>query len=851
MQDEKRDYSTIPASQDASAETPAAGGMMQGARVPSQAASFRSEAQLKAMIRAFDGLIYVCSQDYRIEFMNERLIERTGYDATGELCYKVLHDRDSICDWCVNPRVLKGETVRWETKSPKDSRWYYIVNTPLYNENNTVSKMAMIQDITDRKNAEDSLREARDSLGLMVEERTAELVENGRKLMAEIEERRRTERALLESEGRYRSVVDHIGIGVALISPNMEILTLNKRMKKWFPHIETSKKPLCYQSFNTPPLDDVCAYCPAYKTLKDGKVHEAVSETPVGNEIRNYRLISTPIRDIDGNIIAAVELVEDITARLKMQEKLLESEIKYRAIFETSAAATMIIDETAKILLVNSEFERLTGFSKEEVEDRKSWLEIIAEEDRPRLQEYHRLLGIDGESIPRHHEYRLVNKSGDIRDIYMTVAMIPGTKQSVSSHLDITDRKRVEEAHRQTSAYLENVFENSPDAIGIVDKHGKLIMWNKMAAELYGYSFGELRGKSSFDLYADKEELGRMLARLRETGSVNRWEMLMKRKGGGMVPCDLSIGLLKDSQGGNMGSVCVARDLTDIKKALTDLKASNARLSLEIGERTRAEEELSRYRDRLEELVKERTEELARANEMLMLEIAERKGAEEALKFFSYSVAHDLKSPAIGIYGLTKRLYAQYKDILDEKAGAHCDQILKASEHIADLVEKVNVYIATRESGLSLERISVKEILSMLKDEFAARLTDRRIEWLEPEADIEFYADRLAVLRVFRNLIDNALKYGGERLTKICIAHEETEGFVILSVTDNGRGLKEGASKTVFTPFQRHETSRGIEGAGLGLSIVREIARQHGGEVWVTPASRKGTTFCISISKDL
>ena len=83
-----------------------------------------SEANYRAIVEAFDGLVYVCSQDYRIEFLNEQFIERTGYDATGDRCYKALHDLDSICSWCVNERVFKGETVRWEVQSPKDNRWY-------------------------------------------------------------------------------------------------------------------------------------------------------------------------------------------------------------------------------------------------------------------------------------------------------------------------------------------------------------------------------------------------------------------------------------------------------------------------------------------------------------------------------------------------------------------------------------------------------------------------------------------------------------------------------------------------------------------------------------------------------
>jgi PAS domain S-box-containing protein len=239
-------------------------------------------------------------------------------------------------------------------------------------------------------------------------------------------------------------------------------------------------------------------------------------------------------------------------------------------------------------------------------------------------------------------------------------------------------------------------------------------------------------------------------------------------------------------------------------------------------------------------------------------DITYRKQAERALqessqklKLFAYSVAHDLKSPAIGVYGLTKRLLKQYRDVLDEKGKSYCDQILKTSEHIAALVDKVNAYIATKEARLSIETVSIAEVLQMLNDEFSAQLNIRQIEWKRPEIPVEIKADRLSMLRAFRNFLDNSLKYGGERLSAIRTGYEDSDNFHIFSFADNGKGLKEEDSEKIFGAFQRNESSRGIEGAGLGLTIVKEIAEQHGGAVWVETRKRKGATFFFSISKNL
>jgi PAS domain S-box-containing protein len=130
-----------------------------GVMLPDEAVR-ESESRYHAMVDAFDGLIYVCSQDYRIEFMNQRLIDRTGYDGTGGLCHKVLHNLEQVCPWCVNERVWRGETVRWEIESPKDHRWYYVSNSPIVHPDGTMSKQSLIMDITERKLSEEALHKS-------------------------------------------------------------------------------------------------------------------------------------------------------------------------------------------------------------------------------------------------------------------------------------------------------------------------------------------------------------------------------------------------------------------------------------------------------------------------------------------------------------------------------------------------------------------------------------------------------------------------------------------------------------------------------------------------------------------
>lgn len=227
------------------------------------------------------------------------------------------------------------------------------------------------------------------------------------------------------------------------------------------------------------------------------------------------------------------------------------------------------------------------------------------------------------------------------------------------------------------------------------------------------------------------------------------------------------------------------------------------------------------------------------------------KEKQDMIKYFTYSMAHDLKSPAIGVYGLTRLLQKKYGDQLDERGQTYCKQILKTSEQMVVLVEKLNAYISTKESPMNFEKINIKEVMEGIKIEVSSLLKERGVIWSEANYLPEIVADRVAVSRVFRNFVDNALKYGGKNLANIRIGYEEQPKYHVLSFSDDGDGIKEKDREKVFERFQRNGSSKGISGSGLGLAIVREVAERHGGRVWIDPETIRGATFHMTISKDL
>jgi signal transduction histidine kinase len=239
----------------------------------------------------------------------------------------------------------------------------------------------------------------------------------------------------------------------------------------------------------------------------------------------------------------------------------------------------------------------------------------------------------------------------------------------------------------------------------------------------------------------------------------------------------------------------------------------------------------------------------ARLYEELEMKVREAKEKKDAIEFFAHTISHDLKSPAIAIHGLVKLLKKRQQDTADEKTVMYCASIMRASEQIVGLVEEINAYLRAKDAPLSFEKISIEEVTGAIRSSFQDQLNERRIKWVEPETIPEIMADKLCLVRAFQNLVENALKYGGEGLSEIRIDFREDSKFNILSVSDNGVGVSSEDSGKLFKPFWRHKTAARTEGTGLGLAIVKEIADRHRGSVWVENAG--GTVFCFSISKDL
>jgi PAS domain S-box-containing protein len=312
----------------------------------------------------------------------------------------------------------------------------------------------------------------------------------------DITDRKQAETALRESEQRYRSLVENVGIGVSLISPHMEILALNRQMKTWFPWIDATKRPICYRSFNDPPRDAICTYCPTYKTLVDGGVHEATTETPCGESISHYRIVSSPIKDKDGNIISAIEMVEDISERKRAEEELRASEGRFRELSEAAFEGIAIHDEGV-LLRGNDQFFKMFRYSPQDLIGKQVLPRTVAKDYLDAVKRH----VASGSTEP--YEFVGLRKNGERFSVESRIRTMDygGRKVRVAVMRDVTARRQFEQqlvAHREKLQFLASELSLAEErerrrvAAEVHDHIGQNLAFAKM-------KLTELRAASSED----------------------------------------------------------------------------------------------------------------------------------------------------------------------------------------------------------------------------------------------------------------------------------------------------------------------------------------------------------------
>lgn len=239
----------------------------------------------------------------------------------------------------------------------------------------------------------------------------------------------------------------------------------------------------------------------------------------------------------------------------------------YKEFFHGNGKPMVIIEEDATISLANEEFERFSGYRRDEIEGKKKWTAFVAREDRKRLREYHLLRKSDPMLAPRAFEFRFVDRRGAIKNVVLTIGQIPGTAKSMASLQDVTDLRHAETTRRASEERYRKFFENSPDAVYITTADGSYVDANRAALELFGYSREELKRIKAIQLYANPADAKRLREELEKKDYVQDFEVRVRRKDGALVDCLFTVTTLRGEDGKILEYQGIARDVTAQRRA--------------------------------------------------------------------------------------------------------------------------------------------------------------------------------------------------------------------------------------------------------------------------------------------
>lgn len=317
--------------------------------------------------------------------------------------------------------------------------------------------------------------------------------------------------------------------------------------------------------------------------------------TAAGSTV-HVALESLAVPDREGKLPECFTVVSDITAHQQAVDALRLTQFAV----DRASVAVFWVQPDGKLLYVNQAACEALGYSRGEL------LNLSVSDINPEmspeiwLNRWSELQRVKTNTFQGVHR----RKDGSRFPVELSVNYLQfGEREfQIVFATDITARKHAEEEIRTAVTYLENIIASSADPIATVNQQGRFTRWNHAAEQAYGYTAVELASQPAFKLYSDQDAMKQMLSQLGRDGFVQGYEIDMKRKDGRVAPFSLSIRLLRDEKGKSLGSVCVARDLTEIKRSMEELNTSNAKLRVLVQESDRRNRELTLINSMAEKL---------------------------------------------------------------------------------------------------------------------------------------------------------------------------------------------------------------------------------------------------------
>ncbi len=484
-------------------------------------------------------------------------------------------------------------------------------------------------------------------------------------------------------------------------------------------------------------------------------------------------------------------------------EKLDQVRLNYESFFNTIDEFLWVLDKKGNITHMNSTVITRLGYTKEELIG-KSVLIVHPPERRDEANK------IVGEMLNGKAEFCPVpiqTKSGVKIQVETRVTL--GNWDDKPAIFGISkDISKV----RLSEEKFSKVFHINPSACGLSDiENQQYVEVNDAFYTLFGFEKDEVIGKTATELgiFTDKARSA-LLEKIDKNGKAINIEADLKAKNGDIKHVLLSAEniYIQDKK----YRFTVVNDITELMQSENKIKKLN---------------------DSLEQRVIERTEQIEAAN--------------KELEAFSYSVSHDLRAPLRSINGFAHILMEDYLPQLDDEAKRICGVIQNNSQKMGHLIDSLLEFSRSGRAEINKTVINTRELIDSIYLDNTDIAVREKID-LQIGDVCNVFADSILIKQVWTNLITNAIKYSSKSENPtISITCKNEKDFCIFCVNDNGVGFDMDHANKLFGVFQRLHTNEEFEGSGVGLAIIHQIIKRHGGKVWAYAEVNKGAEFYFSL----
>jgi len=491
----------------------------------------------------------------------------------------------------------------------------------------------------------------------------------------------------------------------------------------------------------------------------------------------------------------------------------------YKAIYASASDAIIFTDAQRRIVLTNDAVTSMFGYSLEEVQGKTTQIFYAnpPDYDEQGKKRYNQ----SSKNKKGIYEIQYKRKDGGLIQGETHGNHVHDTNGNLLGYIgvirDVTERNKANSLINR----FGRIIEDSLNEVYLFDSETlSFIDVNRGARQNLGYSIDELRLMKPYDIKPEfsEEEFKKMLFPLRnQTEQKLQFETMHQRNNGLTYPVEAH--LQRINLEGDYFFLAIILDIT---------------------ERRKAEHELQKHRENLEQLVFERTEKLRKQTQELEL-------VNDELRRFNYSVSHDLKAPLRAIHGFSTAIAQDYKDSLDDVGKDYLDRVCNASVRMGQLIEDM----------LKLSRVRIEEIVfqeinvSQLVDQIVTLLKERNPDYkmyvhIKPLENAN--GDPGLIRIVLENLFDNACKYSSSNIEiEIEFGMTRENDTNIYYIKDNGVGFDTRYADKLFNPFQRLHNSDEFSGSGIGLATTQTILHRHGCKIWADSTLNSGSTFYFTL----